>query len=151
MGTSTVHEGHPAAEGAARLTLSELPPAQTALDGSWWPRSRELADEVPALVAELRRQGRPADRVTYNPQLWAPGPSRLRADGHLLRLGWFASEDPHQITLTEAGSRFRTVLLVVPPQTPEDVAERVSAEVSDTASWRTPTEVLEASGALPIG
>ncbi|MFZ3558462.1 DUF5994 family protein [Streptomyces sp. BH055] len=37
---------------AARVAL-ESPAGQGLLDGAWWPRSRDLADQLPGLVGVL--------------------------------------------------------------------------------------------------
>ena len=114
------------------------------VDGAWWPRSRVLVEELPGLVAALRelRTLRIA-RVFYNPELWVPTPDRVFADGHVIRLGLFASIDPHIMTLAAAESDRRVALFVIAPPTTD--ADSIMARIAQTGdappsavtkSWR---------------
>ncbi|MEU3269755.1 DUF5994 family protein [Saccharomonospora sp. NPDC006951] len=93
------------------------------VDGAWWPRSRDLAAELPELLAVLEaRQGR-IERVTYNLTAWEPTPRRLTPDGHPVRLEGFRSQHPD--TITVAGQdRQRLTLLVVPPKATSSAGHR---------------------------
>ncbi|HEX2299590.1 MAG TPA: DUF5994 family protein, partial [Pseudonocardiaceae bacterium] len=53
--------------GSVRLALIDPPAVRTTLDGAWWPRTRDLTQELPALVEELDRRGIRVARVAYNP------------------------------------------------------------------------------------
>jgi hypothetical protein len=86
--------------------------------GAWWPRTRDLFDELPPLVEELRRRGLKVTRVAYNPTLWKPAARRLEADGATIRLGCFRSIDRQSLNLTGDATRGRLDLLVVPPTRP---------------------------------
>lgn len=100
-----------------RLALIDPPAERTTLDGAWWPRTRSLTGELPALVEELHRRGIRVTRAAYNPDGWDPAPRRLAADGRIIRLGWFRSIDPQLLNLTGDFTRGRIDLLVVPPDT----------------------------------
>ena len=103
---------------------------QPTLDGAWWPRSRNLAEELPALIVELRERGTRVSRVLYNPATWDSPPARkLATDGRVIRVGWFRSMDPHVLTVTTSGGADRLDLLIVPPDTPDDAADRAMAAV----------------------
>ena len=55
----------------------------SAFDGAWFPRTRDLAVEVPELIAELDRRGVRVERFTYALDAWSPAPRKLvvaRAD-----------------------------------------------------------------------
>ena len=94
-----------AERGSTRLALIDPPAARTTLDGAWWPRTRDLTQELPALVEELHRRGIRVTRVTYNPDLWGPAPRRLDADGRTIRLGWFRNLDRQLLNMTGDSSR----------------------------------------------
>src|SRR4051812_18086664 len=58
-----------------RLTLIDPPGKRMTLDGAWWPRTRNLSDELPGLVRELRRRGIRVTRAAYNPDAWETAPA----------------------------------------------------------------------------
>ena len=99
-----------------RLKLKPRAPTTGYVDGAWWPRSRELSAELPALLAVLAiRLGR-IERVSYNLTTWDTAPRHLPVDGHQLRLGGFHAQHPHTVdVIGPDGSRL--TLLVVPPET----------------------------------
>src|SRR4051794_40059872 len=89
----------------------------SAFDGAWWPRSRELAAEVPELIAELERRGVRIERFTYALDAWRPAPRKVIVNGRVIRTGGFRSMDPQVVCLTWHGGQRRADLLGVPPQT----------------------------------
>ena len=122
--------------GAARLRLAQRPSLQPGgVDGAWWPRSRILVEELPGLVIALRElQALRIARVSYNPELWVPTPNRVVADGHVIRLGWFASIDPQIMTLSAADSDRRVALFVIPPHTTDARADKIMARIAQTGA-----------------
>jgi len=70
------------------LRLRLKPKAATAgfVDGGWWPRSRDLAVELPGLLAVMAvRLGR-IERVSYHLDDWGPTPGRLNVEEGVVRL-----------------------------------------------------------------
>ena len=132
-----------------RLALIDPPAERTTLDGAWWPRTRSLSEELPALVQELHRRGIRVTRVAYNPDAWEAAPRRMAADGRTIRLGWFHSIDPQLLDLTGDSQRARVDLLVVPPDTTAAVARRAFTAASGRDNRRTPTGLLAALD--PVG
>lgn len=129
--------------GAVRLALMDPPAPRTTLDGAWWPRTRDLNHELPALVEELHRRGIRVTRVAYNPAPWGPMPRRLDADGRTIRLGWFRSIDRQLLNLTGDSNRGRLDLLVVPPDTTAAAAQHAFSAATDRANRLTPTALLD--------
>jgi hypothetical protein len=105
----------------ARLSLT---PAPGGLDGMWWPRSRALTRELPALTAALAGHwGRTTD-VTVHPAYWPVIPRWVSVSGRTVRVGWSIEEqDPHRLTLFSADGR-RDVL-VISPETGAAAAARL--------------------------
>ena len=105
------------------LRLRLRPKALTTgyVDGAWWPRSRDLAAELPALLAVLAVRLGEIPRVSYNLTEWETAPSEIAADGVRVRLSGFWSRPPHTVDVV-AGDRHRLTLLLVPPDTSPSAA-----------------------------
>src|SRR3712207_9526424 len=54
-------------------------------DGAWFPRSRDLAVELPELIAELDRRGVRVERFTYPLDAWSAVPRKLAVQGQIGR------------------------------------------------------------------
>ncbi len=98
--------------GALKIDDHE-PGSQSDLRGTWSPPSADLARELPALITELHLRGTRIFRVAYNRDRWDPAPRSLRADGRVVRLGWFLTLDPDRLILQ--GSNGERIDLTVPP------------------------------------
>jgi hypothetical protein len=131
-----------AGAGAVRLALIDPVERHSTLDGAWWPRTADLTDELPPLIAELRRQGIRVTRVAYNPTAWAPMTRRLPADGRTIRLGSFRTLDPLLLNLTGDDRRGRLDLLTVPPGTTRSDARRAFSAATDRANRQGPSALL---------
>ena len=119
-------------------------------DGAWWPRSRELAVEVPELIAELDRRGVRVERLTYALEAWIPAPRKLVVQGRTVRTGGFRSMDPQVVCLTWAGGNRRADLLVVPPETDVLTGARALRLCTRRGLPRSPQMVLAAARSTPI-
>jgi hypothetical protein len=94
-----------------------------AVDGGWWPYSRNALTELPGLIALLKDQaGVRAQRVSVHREEWDEIPARLAVGGRVVRVDWFMTIPRHTISVTVAG-REPIALLVVPPGTPAEAAQ----------------------------
>ncbi len=156
-----MHPTHPASgptpptdSSTARLTLAPRRVDRAVLDGGWWPRSRDPAAEVPALVAALTQRYGPIRHVLLNSATWADRPRRLTAGTRVVRMAWFLSQDPALATaITTAGDQLD--LLVVPPETSPEAAMRAMAAAADPDVFTPAADILttppatESAGAGP--
>ncbi|WP_327351488.1 DUF5994 family protein [Streptomyces sp. NBC_01304] len=95
------------------------------LDGAWWPRSRDLASELPALADVLDPLWGRITRVAVNPTLWPVVPRRVTVRDRVLKVGWFTPQiDPHKLLLLSYRAG-RWDLLVIPPETDAATATRL--------------------------
>jgi hypothetical protein len=122
-------------EHTPRLRLKPKAPQSGHVDGAWWPRSDDLAAELPDLLAVLSvRLGR-IDRVLYSLDEWAKSPPKLETGGRLVRLDGYRRQPTNTVeVLGLTGSRI--VLLVVPPYTDSDLAHEAmmtAAAPNDTS------------------
>lgn len=92
-------------------TTLSTEPAAGHVDGGWRPPTRDLAAELPALLAALTpRLGR-IDRVTYHLGDWPDPPRRVTFDGNVVRLEGFRSQASGSLTAI-GWDRQRTTLLI---------------------------------------
>jgi Family of unknown function (DUF5994) len=123
---------------------------EAAFDGAWFPRSRDLAVEVPELVAALARRGVRVERFTYPLESWSPAPRKLVVDDRVVRTGGFRSMDPHVVCLSWAGGARRGDLLVVPPETDVITGSRALRLCTRRNLPRSPQLVLAAARTAPV-
>ncbi|MFD7782089.1 DUF5994 family protein [Streptomyces nojiriensis] len=127
--TTTVDRTAPrdlAAELPARLSLTPKTTLAGQLDGAWWPRSRDLEAELPALAAALDETWGRITRVSVNPIRWPVVPRTVAVAGHVLHVGWFTEQDPDKLILLSY-TVGRWDLLVIPPETEPAAAARLMA------------------------
>ncbi|GGO42335.1 MULTISPECIES: DUF5994 family protein [Streptomyces] len=130
--------GHP----PVRLSLKPPGPQGGLLDGAWWPRSRDLARELPALIELLDPQWARITRVTVNPTYWPVVPRKVPVNGHVVKVGWFrAEQDPHQLLLLSYRIG-RWDLLIIPPETDAAAAARLMAAACDPRTLRTGSALI---------
>jgi hypothetical protein len=119
-------------------------------DGAWFPRSRDLAVELPELIAELDRRGLRVERFTYALDSWSPAPRKLTVADRVVRTGGFRSMDPQVVCLTWAGGARRADLLVVPPETDVLTGARALRLCTRRGLPRSPQMVLAAARSTPL-
>src|SRR3954469_5429797 len=119
-------------------------------DGAWFPRTRDLAVEVPELIAELDRRGVRVERFTYALDAWSPVPRKVVVQGRTVRTGGFRSMDPGVVCLTWAGGLRRADLLVVPPETDVLTGARALRLCTRRGLPPSPQMVLAAARSTPL-
>ncbi|WP_420034287.1 DUF5994 family protein [Streptomyces sp. cg28] len=144
--TSTRPAAHPPSR-AARVAPKPLP-GSGLLDGAWWPRSRDLAAELPALADVLDPLWGRIIRVAVNPLLWPAVPREVTVHHRVLKVGWFTPElDPHKLLLLSYGTK-RFDLLVIPPETgPASAARLMAAACEPDGPPLTATDLIAAESA----
>ncbi|MER5440145.1 DUF5994 family protein [Streptomyces sp. NPDC002790] len=122
--TTSIHTALPPPSSAARVALKS-PTGRGLLDGAWWPRSRDLAAELPGLADALDPLWGRITRVAVNPMLWPVVPRKVTVHNRVMRIGWFTPElDPHKLLLLSNGAG-RFDVLVIPPETDAASAARL--------------------------
>lgn len=124
--------GVPAEPPSPRVSFDPALSRDGAVDGGWWPHSRNAQTELPGLIAALdARPGVRVARLAVHRDEWDQIPRRLTADARrVVRVGWFTTIRPHTVSVTTVGSRLPITLLVVPPSTPP----RAAAAAMNTAA-----------------
>jgi hypothetical protein len=116
-----------------------------AVDGGWWPRSRDPDAELPGLIAGLDSSLGPITRVSLNLDAWDSAPRRVVVDGRRVRVGWFRHMDAHTIGVTRA-LQDRVALLVIPPEATTAAAGIAMAMAADAANSAGSADILAAAG-----
>ncbi|MFI6688309.1 DUF5994 family protein [Streptomyces sp. NPDC050485] len=131
----------------ARLSLTPRTTLAGQLDGAWWPYSRDLYAELPALADALDETWGRITRVTVNPARWPVIPHKVPAAGHTVHVGWFTEQDPDKLILLS-----RTVarwdLLVIPPETEPAAAARLMSAASIPGSVLTAAALMAAEAVI---
>lgn len=113
-----------------RLKLKPRAPTTGYVDGAWWPRSRDLSAELPALLAVLAVRLGHIHRVSYNLGAWTDAPHKIHVDGRLVRLDGFNSRHRQTVDVLGLSSPCLT-LLVVPPGTDRSSAHDVLMKAAE--------------------
>ncbi|WP_405639500.1 DUF5994 family protein [Streptomyces sp. NBC_00019] len=112
--------------GTAVVRLETTHDRRGLLDGAWWPRSRDISTELPALITALTDYLGPITRVGLDAAAWDALPTRLVIEDRVVRIDSFPVGD--DTVLVTRGEADHFSLLVVPPQTAPDTARAAMAE-----------------------
>ncbi|MEU9826329.1 DUF5994 family protein [Micromonospora chersina] len=129
MTPSTNALAPPSPPSTPRLRIEPTRSARTLLDGGWWPRSTNPLAELPGLVFAIDLLHGPIVRLLFHSETWDGNPRRLTVGGRVLRLGYFASQ-PASLLTAICHNEDRVDLLVVPPDTPADLAQAAMARAA---------------------
>ncbi|MGX2998785.1 DUF5994 family protein [Streptomyces sp. JNUCC 64] len=137
------------APGTTLLRLETTRSRQGILDGAWWPRSRNVETELPALISVLTEHLGPITRVGLDASAWNGLPTRLVIDDRVVRL----DSDPvgDDTVLVTRGDNDHFALLVVPPDTPADAARSAMARAVRAGNTSPAAEILVAVLPAPEG
>ncbi|MER6082535.1 DUF5994 family protein [Streptomyces sp. NPDC001833] len=131
-----------------RLTLAPAVAPPALIDGAWWPRSRNLTEQLPALVERLDPLWGRITRIAVSRTLWPVIPGEVPAHGHMVRIGWSnAGEDPHKLLLLSYTFGCWN-LLVIPPETGPATAARLMATATDPSRSLTATGLIHEAEAF---
>jgi Family of unknown function (DUF5994) len=133
----------PTLGGDARISFRQPVTDVGYVDAAWWPRSRDLAAELPALFEALWSGFRDVDRVSYNLPFWEPTPRRMRVDERVVRLRGYHIQDPLLLRLFDASGDEHIDVLVIPPEADADCAERALRLAGGVGSIERPDRILQ--------
>lgn len=122
----------------------ESPTPSGYVDGAWWPRSRELADELPPLLAALAERLGHVERVSHHLGDWAAAPRRIGTGGAAVRVGGYRQQAAG--TIDVEGPTRRLTLLVVPPEADAGTADRALATAATAGNALRVPDLLAAAG-----
>ncbi|MEU3534635.1 MULTISPECIES: DUF5994 family protein [Streptomyces] len=142
---------HAVRPGSALLRLETTASREGVLDGAWWPRSRDIGAELPALVNALTEHLGPLTRVGLDATAWEELPTRIVVGDHVVHVDSFPVGD--DTVLITRGDRDHFSLLVVPPDTPPEAARAAMAQAVSAGNLSEAEQILidTASGPKPSG
>lgn len=129
--------------GTALLRLQTTPAREGVLDGAWWPRSRHITAELPALIQVLTEHLGPITRVGLDTAAWEEVPTRVVVDDRVVHLDSFPVGDD-TVLITRGGSD-HFALMVVPPDTTPDAARDAMARAVRADNVTRAAEILVAT------
>ena len=133
--------------GTTLLRLETTQSRQGVLDGAWWPRTRDIEIELPALIDVLTEHLGPITRVGLDAAAWDGLPTRLVIDGRVVHLDSDPVGDDTVLITRGAGDLF--VLLMVPPDATADAAREAMARAVRADNISQAAEILIATLPTP--
>lgn len=125
-----------------RLRLKPAAPSSGYVDGSWWPRSRDLATELPTLLTAVTDQLGSTERVSYHLGDWDPVGRSVDVGGRFaVRLSGFRAQAAD--TIDVLGPQKRITLLVIPPETSRRAADDALAAAAEPGNTDTVDALLK--------
>jgi hypothetical protein len=133
------------ARGEVRLRMKPDTAVTGYIDGAWWPRSSYPPAEFPGLILAMSSWVGPIIRVAYHVDDWERTGRELMVEGWTVKLAAFGTLEANTVIVTGSNRR-RTSLLVVPPDTPGDVARAVLRTTAGSDAVRSVAEILSSNG-----
>ncbi|GAB2745600.1 DUF5994 family protein [Streptomyces bullii] len=112
--------------GCALLRLETTESREGVLDGAWWPRSRDIGAELPALLSALTGYLGPVTRVGLDAAAWEGLPTRIVVDDRVVHIDSFLVGDG--TVLITRGDQDMFSLLVIPPHATTEAAHAAMAQ-----------------------
>lgn len=113
-----------------RVTPNRIPSEH--IDGAWWPRSTQLAAELPALLSSLSERVGQVVCVGYRCDGWTDTPPRIDIAGHPVQLLGFTSNEPAGVIVIGHDGHHLT-LRVIAPETSDQAARQALAAIPQRA------------------
>jgi hypothetical protein len=105
-----------------RLLMAEHPALRDHLHGAWWPRSADISRELPPLLHAVATRGPTVLGVALSRAEWPDAPLEVHTSiAGRVRVSWYGLSEPNLMVLSLNRQR-KLALLVVPPDTREDIA-----------------------------
>lgn len=116
------------------------------IDGGWWPYSRDITAELPALLDVFWTARREIVHVSYNLDYWDAAPRRIRIEGRRVRLAGFHQQNPLTVFLSDARHGDTAELLMIGPDTDPAIAKRALELASVSGGTDRAQQMLEHAG-----
>ena len=88
------------------------------LDGAWWPRSRNLENELADLVDNFPATSGRVVHAVYSRPDWQPTHRRIKVKRGLIKVGSFPNDDSHRILLGLSNREILQIMVIPPHSSP---------------------------------
>lgn len=134
----------PSPSNSLRLRVDRSSVGSGALDGAWWPHSRDLVAEAVELVEHFPEWFDRIWRVVYSAPDWdRPTQRRVHASTVLVTLSSFPGADTHLVLLKGVASGRVLQVLVIPPEWSAASAELAMNDAVSARNTRSGKEILD--------
>jgi hypothetical protein len=108
---------------------------QGAPRGAWWPETRDLTDQLPALFALWPAEAGRIVRVLYSPPDWDDRPRSVQvSDGRRVKTGSFPRDDTHRLTLSMMNGKRYAITVIAPDTSAAAAADVLSTFAAETTA-----------------
>ena len=105
-----------------RLVIAERPARRDQLHGAWWPHTTDIEQELGPMLSRALLRLHVVLGVTLNRDEWPGAPLLVQPLAtRNPRISWYGLNQPH-LAVLHCGGHNRIALLVLPPDTAEEVA-----------------------------
>ncbi|MBX9641838.1 MAG: hypothetical protein K2X97_19585 [Mycobacteriaceae bacterium] len=126
-----------------RLEVKPFRPVSEHVDGAWWPRSKNLVDELPELLTAVSEQLGPIVMVGYRHNGWDETPPLVDIGGRTVELLGFSSDEPTSVILIGEDGHHLTLHVISP-----DASDQIARQTLDEARGIADTDATPASRSL---
>ena len=129
-----------------RLVIAERPARRDHLHGAWWPYSTNIEHELAPMLTRALTRVPAVLGVTLNREEWPGAPLLLQPlTTRNPKISWFGLTEPH-LAVLHCGGQNRIALLVLPPDTVEEVAVTAMLMSAAPGNRLTTIETLARAG-----
>jgi hypothetical protein len=125
-----------------RVVIAHRPTLRDHLHGAWWPYTTDIEHELAPMLAAVSSRFRAVVGVMLNRDEWPTAAlDWLPARAGRLKISWYGLPESHLVVL-HCSERRRIALLLLPPDTPEEIAVKATLMASAAGNGLTTNETL---------
>jgi hypothetical protein len=142
-GTKPSLPGYPMiAARSPRIVIAQRPTLRDHLHGAWWPYTTDIEHELAPMLAAVASRFRAVAGVMLNRDEWPTAALNwLPVRAGRLKISWYGLPESHLVVLYCSEQR-RIALLLLPPDTPEEIAVTATLMASAPGNGLTTNETL---------
>lgn len=125
-----------------RLVITEQPVRRDHLHGAWWPYTTDIERELAPMLSLAVTRLPAVFGVALNRDEWPGAPLVLQPSiTSKTKISWYGLTEPH-LAVLHCGGHTRIALLVLPPDTAEEIALTAMLMAAAPGNHLTTTETL---------
>jgi hypothetical protein len=129
-----------------RFRIKSADAIRGAVDGAWWPESRDLPTELLSILPDIHSRVSSLERVCYRYSEWNPAPRKVALGDRPVKLDGYAMQELDTVRFVGSGASL--VIAVIPPDTePDAAAMAMTLAMTGARSQHAHTLNIQAVGA----